>query len=226
MTPSLDGRRFGGPQTTSLREDREGIVTGTYAGGPVVAGTLAGRRDGRDLSYAFAHLTSAGQSVTGTCEARVEALPDGSVRLHETYAMQPGGSGTAVLEELPGPRWVRVRVAHPSRSLEDAVAFYGGLLSLPVDGPYDSAPYRLVFIGLPGGGQLELTEGGPAPVPATVDDLLVLYVPTAADVAAVRDALVDAGVALERAHNPYWQQMGVTVRDPDGRLVVVAQLPG
>ena len=216
MTPSLDGRRFGGG--LSLREDREGIVTGTYAGGAVVAGTLAGRRDGRDLEYGFAHLTTAGQSVTGTVEARVEALPDGSVQL-----VLAGGP---VLEELPGPRWVRVRVAHPTRSIAECVEFYGGLLSLPVDGPYDSAPYRLVFFALPGGGQLELTEGAPAPVPATVDDLLVLYVPTAADVASLRSSLQDAGVALEVAHNPYWERMGVTVRDPDGRLVVVAQLPG
>ena len=216
MTLSLDGRRF--PGGLSLREDREGIVTGTYAGGTVVAGTLAGRRDGRDLEYAFAHLTTAGQSVTGTVEARVEAPPDGSVRLVV--------AGGPVLEELPGPRWVRVRVAHPTSSIEDAVAFYGGLLSLPVDGPYDSAPYRLVFFALPGGGQLELTEGGPSPVPATADDLLVLYVPTAADVAVLRSSLQDAGVPLEVAHNPYWERMGVTVRDPDGRLVVVAQLPG
>ena len=119
-----------------------------------------------------------------------------------------------------------MRVAHPTRSIADAVAFYGGLLSLPVDGPYESAPYRLVFFALPGGGHLELTEGGPSPVPATADDLLVLYVPTAADVDVVRLRLVAAGVAIEVAHNPYWERMGVTVRDPDGRLVVVAQLPG
>lgn len=225
MTPSLDGRRFGGPQTTALREDREGIVTGTYSGGSVVAGSLAGRRDGRELSYASAHLTSAGLSVTGTCEATVEAMPDGTVRLHESYAMSDGQSGTAVREELPGPRWVRVRVAHPSRSLEAAVAFYSGLLSLPADGPYDSAPYRLVFLALPGGGQLEFTEGGPEPVEATMDDLLVLYVPTPADVAAVRETLTGAGLPLVPAHNPYWERMGVTVRDPDGRLVVVASLP-
>ena len=214
MTPSLDGRRFAGG--LSLREDREGVVTGTYAGGPVVAGTVVGRRDGRDLSYAYAHLTSSGLSETGLVEARVEALPDGSVRLV---------LADAVLEELPGPRWVRVRVAHPTASIAAAVDFYGGLLSLPVDGPYDSAPYRLVFFALPGGGQLELTEGGPAPVPATADDLLVLYVPTAADVAAVRARLEAAGVALLPAHNPYWERMGVTVADPDGRLVVVAHLP-
>ena len=225
MTPSLDGRRFGGPQTTSLREDREGIVTGTYAGGPVVAGTLAGRRDGRDLSYAFAHLTASGLNVTGTCEATVEAVPDGTVRLHESFVMSDGQSGTAVLEELPGPRWVRVRVAHPTRSIAAAVGFYSGLLSLPADGPYDSTPYRLVFFGLPGGGQLELTEGGPEPVEATADDLLVLYVPTAAEVAGVRETLATAGVPVVPAHNPYWERMGVTVRDPDGRLVVVASLP-
>lgn len=225
MTPSLHGRRFSGPQTTSLHEDREGIVTGTYSGGPVVAGSLVGRRDGRELSYAFAHLTSSGLNVTGTCEATVEAMPDGTVRLHESFAMSDGRSGTAVLEELSGPRWVRVRVAHPTRSIDAAVEFYSGLLSLPADGPYDSAPYRLVFFALPGGAQLELTEGGPEPVEATADDLLVLYLPTAADVAVLREALTTAGLPLVPAHNPYWERMGVTVRDPDGRLVVVASLP-
>ena len=208
----------------SLREDREGVVTGTYSGGDVVAGTLAGRRDGRDLEHAFAHLTTSGLTVTGTVEARVETLPDGAVRLHARWS-SAARSGAAVLDELPGPRWVRVRVAHPSRSLEEAVAFYGGLLSLSVSGPYDSAPYRLVFFGLPGGGQLELTEGGPEPVPATSDDLLVLYVPTPADVVASRVRLADAGVAPVPAHNPYWERTGVTVRDPDGRLVVIAHLP-
>ena len=136
------------------------------------------------------------------------------------------GRRRPVLEELPGPRWVRVRVAHPTRSIAAAVEFYGGLLSLPVDGPYDSAPYRLVFFALPGGGQLELTEGGPDPVPATADDLLVLYVPTAADVAEICAPARGRRRGAAARHNPYWERMGLTVRDPDGRLVVVAHLPG
>lgn len=226
MTVSLDGRSFRGEQVTRLREDREGVVTGTYAGGEVVAGTLVGRRDGRDLEYGFGHLTSAGAVRTGVCVARIEVLPDGLVRLHEQWRWTSmAGAGTAVLDELPGDRWVRTRVAHPTRSLAAAVAFYGDLLGLAVDGPHDATPYQLAFFTLPGGAQLELTAGGPLPLPATDDDLLVLYLASPADVATVRARLEAAGVALVPSLNPYWDRMGCSVRDPDGRLVVLAHPP-
>ena len=226
MTPSLEGRRFAeADRVLAFREDREGTVTATYAGGSVVAGTLAGRRDGADLEFGFSQIERNGVVTAGSAEARLEVLDDGRLRVHETWRVA-GTTGTSVLEELPQTRWVRTRVAHPTRSLDAAVALAGGLLGLPYDGPHPATPYDIVFFELPGGAQLELTAGGPEPVPATEDDLLVLYVPTAADVAVLRDRLSGAGVALETALNPYWERMGVTVRDPDGRLVVVAQLPG
>lgn len=226
MTVSLDGRSFGGEQVTRLREDREGVVTGTYAGGDVVAGTLAGRRDGRDLEYGFSHLTSAGQVRTGVCEARLEVLPGGLVRLHERWRWTSmAGEGTAVLDELPGDRWVRTRVAHPTSSLAAALSFYGDLLGLEVDGPHEATPYQMAFIALPGGAQLELTAGGPLPVPGTDDDLLVLYLASPADVAAARARVEAAGIAVVPSLNPYWDRMGCSVRDPDGRLVVLAHPP-
>ena len=46
------------------------------------------------------------------------------------------------------------------------------------------------------------------------------------DVAALRERVVAAGVEPVPALNPYWERMGVTVLDPDGRRVVLAQLPG
>ena len=130
-----------------------------------------------------------------------------------------------MLEEVPGPRWVRTRVAHPTASMPAALAFYGDLLGFDVDGPHPATPYEIAFVALPGGTQLELTAGGDLPLPSTRDDLLVLYVPAAADVLLLAARLVDAGVPSEPALNPYWDEMGFTVRDPDGRLVVVAHLP-
>lgn len=218
MTPSLDGRRFAaGDVVWSFREDREGQVSGSYAGGAVAAGSFVGRRDGRDLSYAWSQLGRNGFTRSGTADARVEVLDTGLVRV-------PWGD--EVLEELAGPRWVRTRVAHPTADLDAGVAFYGGLLGFEVDGPHPATPYDIVFVALPGGAQLELTAGGPAPVPATPEDLLVLYVPTAADVAALRERVVGAGIEPVPALNPYWERMGFTVLDPDGRRVVLAQLPG
>lgn len=131
--------------------------------------------------------------------------------------------GVRELAEVPGPRWVRVRVAHPARSLAGAVPFYESL-GLEVIGGFEHHElYDGVFLGLPGGGQLELTEGGPEPLPSTDDDLLVLATP--ADVAALRERLAASGVALLRWLSPYWDRVGLTVRDPDGRLVVVAHPP-
>ena len=217
MSYSLEGRRLGADGVLwSLREDREGAVRGTYAGGSISAGSLVGQRDGRDLSYAWSQIERNGVTSAGTGEARLEVTPDGLLRV-------PWGA--LVLQELPGPRWVRVRVAHPTRSIPDAIAFYGGLLQLEHDGPHPATPYELVFFALPGGAQLELTAGGPLPVEGTADDLLVLYVPTPADVEDLRARVLAAGVELVPALNPYWERNGFTVLDPDGRLVVVAHLP-
>ena len=228
MTPSLDGRRFSeAGRVLVFREDREGTVTATYAGGSVTAGTLAGRRDGRDLEFGFAQIERNGVVTVGRAEARLELLDDGRLRVHESWEVDGPSptSGTSVLEELPGPRWVRSRVAHPTRSVAAAVAFYGDLLGCDVDGPHPATPYELVIFSLPGGAQLELTAGGEQPLPTTRDDLLVLYVPAPRDVEAVRSRLAEAGVPQEDPLNPYWARMGVTVRDPDDRLVVVAHLP-
>lgn len=226
MTPSLDGRRFAEADRVLLfREDREGTVTATYSGGSVVAGTLVGRRDGRDLEFGFSQIERNGVVTAGTVEAELELLDDGRVRVHETW-QAAGTTGTSVLDELPGTRWVRARVAHPTRSIAASVAFYGDLLGLDRDGPHPATPYEMVIFALPGGGQLELTAGGDVPLPATRDDLIALYVPTSADVALLRERLASAGVEPMAALNPYWDRMGVTVRDPDGRLVVLAQTPG
>lgn len=227
MTPSLDGRRFAeADRVLTFSEDREGTVTATYAGGSVVAGTLAGRRDGRDLEFGFSQIERNGVVTTGRASARLELLADGRLRVHESWRLDSGdGTGTSTLEETAGPRWVRTRVAYPTASTRAAIGFYGDLLGFEVDGPHPATPYELVFFTLPGGTQLELTAGGELPVPQTRDDLLVLYVPTAADVAGLRHRLESAGLAAETPLNPYWERMGVTVRDPDDRLVVVAHLP-
>ena len=225
MTPSLDGRRFTEAGRVLLfREDREGSVTATYRGGSVTAGTLAGRRDGVALVFGFSQVKDNGVVTVGTARARLELLEDGRLRVHESWDVA-GTAGTSVLEELDGPRWVRSRVAHPSASLQAAAGFYGGVLGLALDGPHDAAPYELLIVDLPGGAQLELTSGAAAPVPATVEDLLVLFVPTRTEVGQLREAVVSAGVELVHVQNPYWAAVGFAVRDPDGRLVVIAHTP-
>ena len=109
---SLDGRRFRavaevaggdvGPQTEfEYVEDDDGVIHARYAGGAIRLGFLVGTRAGDGLRFRYAQLLQDGRTAAGRCESRIEELPDGRLRLHETWAWdsQPGG-GTSVVEEI------------------------------------------------------------------------------------------------------------------------------
>jgi hypothetical protein len=109
---SLDGRQFRamadveggdvGPQTEfEYAERADGVIHARYAGGAVRLGFLVGTRSGDTLRFRYAQLLEDGRTATGHCESRVEELPDGRLRLHETWAWdsQPG-SGSSVVEEI------------------------------------------------------------------------------------------------------------------------------
>lgn len=110
---SLDGRRFRavaevaggdvGPQTEFRYSEREdGVIHARYAGGAVRLGFLVGTRAGDTLRFRYAQLLDDGATATGHCESRIEVLPGGRLRLHETWAWDSrDGSGTSVVEELP-----------------------------------------------------------------------------------------------------------------------------
>ena len=108
---SLDGRRFravadfaGGAVGARLAleyvEGDDGGLQARSPGGARRLGFLVGTRAGDSLRFRYAQLLADGRTATGRCESRIEELPDGRLRLHETWAWdsQPG-SGTSVLEE-------------------------------------------------------------------------------------------------------------------------------
>jgi catechol 2,3-dioxygenase-like lactoylglutathione lyase family enzyme len=118
---------------------------------------------------------------------------------------------------------MQVRFARHTEQLDAVVAFYRDGVGLPELGRFeDHDGYDGVFLDLPGtGAHLELTAGGepgtPAPHP---ESLLVLYL---GDPAAVDAALRRSGATPVAAANPYWDEHGVTIEDPDGfRVVLVA----
>jgi predicted N-acetyltransferase YhbS/predicted enzyme related to lactoylglutathione lyase len=128
----------------------------------------------------------------------------------------------------PGPRWVGVRVARPVGDLARSLTFYRDLLGLAERGGFTGHEgYDGVFLALPGGAECELTTGPAVPAPGTEEDLLVLYLRSAREVAEAADRLRAAGVPEVRAANPYWRRWGRTFTDPDGyRVVVAAADPG
>ena len=119
-----------------------------------------------------------------------------------------------------------VRIARPTADLAAAERFYAtglGLAVLARVDPPEVPPPGLVMLGFDGAGwHLELVGYGTEPRP-TVDDLLVLYLGDAVP-GELLDRLVGAGGRRVEAHDPYWEEWGVTVEDPDGyRLVLSTQ---
>lgn len=80
-------------------------VWATYQGGAVRFGTLIAHLlpDG-SLDMRYQHLSADGALKTGRCHSVPESLPDGRLRLHETWQWTEGGaeSGTSVIEEIEG----------------------------------------------------------------------------------------------------------------------------
>ena len=131
------------------------------------------------------------------------------------------------MEEVRPASWTAVRVARPVQDLTRSTRFYRDLIGLsPLGGFENHDGYNGVFFALPGGAELELTAGPAQPAPSTDEDLLVLYVETWAEVAAMGTRLTAAGVTRIPNRNPYWNRSGLTFLDPDGyRLVIAAATP-
>ncbi|NMO92313.1 VOC family protein [Actinomycetospora sp. TBRC 11914] len=123
----------------------------------------------------------------------------------------------------PGPV-THVRLARPCVDLPAVERFYTAGLGLSVllrVSPPEVPPPGLAMLGWPGAAwHLELVGYGTPPQP-TVDDLLVLYLGDAVP-AELLDRLVAAGGRRVTAHDPYWEEWGVTVEDPDGYRLVLS----
>ena len=119
----------------------------------------------------------------------------------------------------------QVRIARATDRLNQILCFYRDGIGLPMLGGFeDHAGYDGVIVGLPGADrQLEFTQHV-NPVhrsPPGGDDLLVLYYVDAAERDAVVARLASLGFAPVPPENPFWNDSGVTVPDPDVFRVVL-----
>lgn len=85
----------------TYHEDR-GRIWADYAGGDVVRGHLVGTREGDRLDFRYVQLGRDGATASGHCVSTIVELPDGRVRLEETWEWESRrGRGTSVVEQLP-----------------------------------------------------------------------------------------------------------------------------
>lgn len=129
-----------------------------------------------------------------------------------------------------GVRVAQVRIARPTDRLAEVVAFYRDGLGLPQLAAFkDHAGYDGVMLGLPGRTyHLEFTQhahGSPCPAPSR-DNLLVLYIPDAGDLARAEQRLRALGRSPVPPENPWWRDKSVTYEDPDGWRVVLVRGAG
>lgn len=91
-----------GAETEFHYRQRGDLVWATYQGGAIRFGTLIGHchADG-SLDFRYQHVAADGAIKTGRCESRPEQLPDGRIRLYESWQWTEGGtgSGSSVIEE-------------------------------------------------------------------------------------------------------------------------------
>ncbi|MGW0774324.1 hypothetical protein ACWD01_11890 [Streptomyces sp. NPDC002835] len=94
-----------GTRTRFTYHEERGTVWAEYQGGDVVRGHLVGTREGDRLDFRYVQLKTDGGTSSGHCVSLVVELPDGRVRLEETWEWESQeGRGTSVVEELPsGP---------------------------------------------------------------------------------------------------------------------------
>jgi catechol 2,3-dioxygenase-like lactoylglutathione lyase family enzyme len=87
--------------TVFTYHERDGDIWAEYEGGQIKRGHLVGTRDGDRLDFRYSQLNTAGETSTGHCLSTVETLPDGRLRLAETWQWESRpGSGTSVVEEV------------------------------------------------------------------------------------------------------------------------------
>ncbi|RKQ69066.1 hypothetical protein DES40_1846 [Litorimonas taeanensis] len=97
----------GASETTSETifkyEQKFDLVTGTYSGGEIEFGQLiATIQPNGNLDMRYQHRNKSGELMTGHCHSVPEIMPDGKMRLHETWqwTCQDNSHGTSILEEI------------------------------------------------------------------------------------------------------------------------------
>lgn len=124
------------------------------------------------------------------------------------------------------PAAAHVRIARPSRDLAAAERFWTHGLGLQVlwrAVPSGDGEHALLMVGWQQAGwHLELVGDEDVSPSPTEEDLLVLYFD-----GPVPDALVQevcqAGGRRVQSRNPYWDDWGVTIEDPDGYRLVLCR---
>ena len=78
------------------------ILTSEYSGGSIIKGHLIGLVDDRgNIDMRYHQVNDKGELMTGICKSKPEILPNGKIRLHESWEWTSGdkSKGQSIIEE-------------------------------------------------------------------------------------------------------------------------------
>jgi len=90
-------------ETIFVYKQEGAILTAEYSGGQIVKGHLIGLVDkSGNIQMRYHQINLEGELMTGICFSEPQFLPDGKLRLHESWEWTSGdkSKGKSILEEI------------------------------------------------------------------------------------------------------------------------------
>lgn len=119
---------------------------------------------------------------------------------------------------------MKIRIARHTNNLKLISNFYRNILSLQTLGEFqDHDGYNGIFLGrIDQNWELEFTTSDiSADHYFDEDDLLVFYV-SKIELNAFQKKIHEYNIPVITPKNPYWNNMGIHIKDPDGYGIIVA----
>ena len=91
------------PETIFHYEQEGRILTSSYSGGRIRSGHLIALVDDEGcIDMRYHQVNDQGELMTGVCRSIPEVMPNGKIRLHETWQWTSGDGtqGNSILEEI------------------------------------------------------------------------------------------------------------------------------
>ncbi|MBE8724702.1 VOC family protein [Flavobacterium hungaricum] len=120
-----------------------------------------------------------------------------------------------------------LRVARHTNDLKKIEDFYVNVLGFEKLGGFEKHDnYDGIFIGKSGlDWNFEFTKSKvKAAHKFDEDDIIVLYPKTILDYNYLIDKIIDSNISIITAINPYWNENGKMIQDPDGYRIVISPL--
>lgn len=91
------------PETIFHYRQQGNILTSVYSGGKILQGQLIGIVDEQGkIEMRYQQVNTSNELMTGICRSTPEILPNGKIRLHESWQWTSGdlSAGNSILEEI------------------------------------------------------------------------------------------------------------------------------